>query len=68
MRWTLAILLLTLPAQTADLDSYCQGACEARYQDGYYAGHDQCACVDYVPVNHAQRYDLPKRKRKDQEP
>lgn len=57
-----AIILIAISA--LDLNSYCKGVCQARYQDGIYM-RGKCACIDYQPVNLPQRFTLPKRAKVD---
>lgn len=52
--------LATVVLAAIELNSYCKGVCQARYEDGFYSA-GKCACVDYVPVNLRQRFEVPKR-------
>jgi hypothetical protein len=67
-RWlVLGFIFWSAQANPLDLNSYCLGACQGRYQSGYYAGSGRCGCVDYVPINLAQRYILPRRAKDTQD-
>lgn len=53
--WAVAVL---------ELNSYCKGVCQARYQDGAYL-NGKCACIDYQAVNIPQRFEVPGKRKKE---
>lgn len=60
----MAFRIMIVLAAVIDLNSYCRGLCASRYQDGFFRG-GKCACVDYFSVNLPQRFDVPRRTKKD---
>lgn len=50
----------TISADSLDLNSYCKGKCQVRYQDGMYL-HDRCACIDYFSVDTTYKLGVPTR-------